>query len=165
MRKLYQWPLRILNFPLLRGQGLQHRVNQLLKIKLRDREFEIMNGPANVGLCHVQHFFGGRGQTVDTVVFSKDHRRNINAFHQIHQITVEPVELQVAVVKILIERRCFFVSGLQFFFGRFEFFIGALKFFIAGQGFFIRGAEFLIDAFMLIDNGLQIGLRRGKLFL
>ena len=115
---------------------------------------KVVDGPPDIAAGHVQHVLRSRGQSSNMMIPTQNDGRDIHAVHQVHQIIVESVELEIAVVQIIIERGGFFVGRLQFFFGRFQFFIGALKLFIAGEGFLIGGFELFVHALVLINDRL-----------
>lgn len=158
-------PVRVLvlHFVLAHLHGLDDLGQQRFEARRRHRERKMGGGPADVAGQHVQDLGRGRREPAYAQVGAEHDDRHVDAAEQIGHVVVEPEQLGVAHLQLLIDRRQFLVERLQFLLGRFEFLVGALQLLVRREDFFVARLQFLVGRFLLLDHRLQVLARGGQL--
>ena len=70
------------------------------------------------------------------------------------------VELSIAALELLVDRRQLFVGRLQFLFGGLELLVRALQLFVARQHLFVGRAQLLIGGLLRVEDRLEVVFAR-----
>ena len=134
-----------------------------VKIGIDQDGGQISEGSSQIRGSQRKDLGGHGGESADTQFRVQENRRDGGAVQKVLHVVVDLGQLVDAGLQFIVDRRGFFVQGLQFFLGGFHLLVGALQFFVAALQFLVGalqflvgGLELLVGGFKLLDGGMEI---------
>ena len=153
----------VANLALADLYGLDDLGDQRLKIREVDRRPEVTDRPAEVRRQHVEHL-GRRGRVAtDAQVGGNRDHRYISAGEQVVDVVVEPGELGVTILELLVGRGQLLVDRLQLLFRGLQLFVRALQLLVGREYFLVGRFELLVRRILIFDRRLQVFARGRQL--
>ena len=153
----------VANFALADLHGVDDLGNQRFEIRDVDRRPEVADRPADVVGQHVE-YLGRRGRVAtDAQVGGNRDHRYISAGEQVVDVVVEPGELGVANLELLVDRGQLLIDRLQLLFRGLELFVRALQLLVGRKYFFVGRFQLLVRRILIFDRRLQVFARGRQL--
>ena len=104
-------------------------------------------------------------EAADPAFAVEDEDRDVDGGQQVQEIAVDLADLLIAAVELVVDGGQLLVGRLQLFLRRLQLLVHALELFVPGDQLLVGRAEIVVRPAVLLDERLQVLLRRRELVL
>jgi hypothetical protein len=142
---------------------LDRVVEQPMEIRHVDRQVEIAERSADVGVDQVQDRLRARREAADAQVAPEEDDRDQDAVDQVREVVAVLGQLEVAGLELLIDRVELLVARLDLLLRGLELLVDALELLVRRLHLLVRRLQILVRGLLLLDHGLEEIARRPEL--